>query len=81
VEQLVKDTLVTIWHVWRRFGQFLNDWVARVILSIFYFTIFMPFGLGVRLLLDPLTLKPGHSANWQKRVTTDLALDDGKKLH
>jgi hypothetical protein len=80
-EQPVKETLLKIWHAWKKFGQFLNDWVARVILSIFYFTIFMPFGIGVRLLLDPLTLKPDHTAKWQERVTTDLDLKDGKKLH
>lgn len=29
---------------------------ARVVLSLFYFTLFVPFGVGVRLFDDPLVL-------------------------
>ena len=37
---LIKD----FWHNWKAFGQFLGDWLARVVLTIFYFTILIPFG-------------------------------------
>ena len=36
------------WEGWKRFGQAIGDFLARVILSIFYFAIFLPFGLGTR---------------------------------
>jgi len=34
-------------------GNFMN----RLILSLFYFVIVLPFGLGVRLFSDPLRIK------------------------
>ncbi|MEM7532151.1 MAG: hypothetical protein AAF639_08245 [Chloroflexota bacterium] len=47
----------TIWPAWKRFGQLMGDIVGRVVLTIFYFTIFLPFGLVSRLGRDPLTIQ------------------------
>ncbi|GAB4577789.1 MAG: hypothetical protein Fur0022_05210 [Anaerolineales bacterium] len=75
------DLLKRFWHNWKKFGQFLGDWLARIVLTVFYFTIFLPFGIGVRLLMDPLKIKPGHPLTWQERKTQDLKLEHGRRLH
>ena len=49
--------LKRIWEGWKRFGQWIGDMLARVVLTVFYFTIFVPFGLGVRFFSDPLAIK------------------------
>lgn len=64
------------WHGWKAFGQFLADWVARVALTIFYFTILIPFGLGVSLFADPLNIKKKDSPLWQARTTGDRNLKE-----
>jgi len=65
------------WEGWKRFGQAIGDFLARVILSIFYFTIFLPFGLGTRLFSDPLDMRPSEEApKWLERKTKDLTLED-----
>ena len=65
------------WEGWKRFGQAIGDFLARVILSIFYFTIFLPFGLGTRLFSDPLDMKAsGETPKWLERKTKDLTLKD-----
>lgn len=69
------NILSTIWKYWRRFGQFMGNWVGRVVLTIFYFTIFVPFALVVRLFQDPLALKQAP-LNWVERTTRDLTLKD-----
>ncbi len=46
-----------IWTAWLRIGRAINNVVARVVLTVFYFTVFVPFGIGGRLLSDPLDLK------------------------
>lgn len=69
---LIKD----FWHGWKGFGQFMGDWLARVVLTIFYFTILVPFGLGVRLFSDPLQIKTTPEALWRPRDTGDQTLDD-----
>lgn len=66
-----------IWQAWKRVGQAINDVVARAVLTLFYFTIFVPFGLGVRLLSDPLDMKrSSHPSGWLKRETHDRVLED-----
>ncbi|HEY84660.1 MAG TPA: hypothetical protein G4N96_06070 [Chloroflexi bacterium] len=64
------------WQNWKAFGQFLGDWLARVLLTIFYFTVFLPFGIGVRLFSDPLAIKTRPDKLWRPRPTGDKTLED-----
>lgn len=74
------ETLRKIWHAWKRIGQFIGDQIGRIVLTVFYFTLFMPFALIVRFFMDPLGIKPlGHS-KWLERKTQDLTLDDSRRL-
>lgn len=73
--------LQKIWQVWKKFGQVVGDIVGRVILTVFYFTVFLPFGLGVRLLGDPLDIRSQRAAAWLDRTTTDLTLSDTRRMH
>jgi len=68
-----------IWEAWKRFGQFIGDLFARVILTLFYVTLFAPFGIGVRLLSDPLAARP-QPARWLEREQTAQNLDDARRL-
>ena len=70
------DLLRKFWAGWKRFGHFMGDWLARVVLTIFYFTVFVPFGLGVRLLADPLHIKKRPDQLWRSRTTGDQSLED-----
>jgi len=72
--------LRAIWATWKRIGQFIGDFIARVVLSLFYFTLFVPFGVGVRLFGDPLDMKVKTNPSWWlERATRDLALDDARR--
>ena len=74
------EILKKAWQAWKRVGQFIGDMVGRVFLTIFYFTLFVPFGLGVRFFGDPLALRPNNTAKWIERKTRDLTLDDTRRL-
>jgi len=69
---LIKD----FWRGWKAFGHFLGDLLARVVLTIFYFTVFVPFGIGVRLFSDPLHIKTTASPFWRSRTTGDQKFED-----
>jgi hypothetical protein len=69
---LIKD----FWHGWKAFGQLLGDWLARGVLTVFYFTILVPFGLGVRLFADPLHVKKQPDELWRSRSTGDQKFED-----
>lgn len=74
------DTLRKGWQAWKRFGQFIGDVIGRVVLTVFYFTLFMPFALGVRFFGDPLALRPLDRPKWLERKTQDLTLEDSRRL-
>jgi len=74
------NLLRRIWRAWKRMGQAINDFVARVVLTVFYFTIFAPFALGARLFSDPLDIKqPTHARGWLERETHDRVLEDARR--
>ena len=76
----IKRIVNNVWQAWKRTAQFIGDQIARVILSLFYFTVFMPFALGLRIFGDPLALRSSHNAKWVDRRTHDLTIDDSRRL-
>ena len=68
------------WEAWKRIGQVIGDFVARIVLSIFYSTVFVPFALGVKLFRDPLRTKVmRRNSWWWERRTRDLSLEDARR--
>ena len=61
------DVLKKAWQAWKRFGQFLGDILARVVLTLFYFTLFLPFGIGVTWFSDPLRKRKTGPLAWLPR--------------
>lgn len=71
--------LKRFWTKWKRFGHFMGNLFARVILTLFYFIIFAPFALVTRIVLDPLGRKASDSPSlWLERETRDRKLRDSK---
>ena len=75
------NTLSRAWQAWKRIAQVIGDFIGRIVLTFFYFTIFMPFGIGVRLFSDPLMIKPKISKYWLERTNQDLSLDDVRRQY
>jgi hypothetical protein len=71
--------LKKIWDGWQAFGRFLGNMVARVALSIFYFTVFVPFALGARWWSDPLQIKTTPSKLWRERTTTEQTVAEAER--
>ncbi len=68
-----------IWEKWKAFGQFLGNLLARVVLTIFYFTIFLPFGFFTTLFGDRLEIKTVPDRLWRPRENRPDNLDTAKK--
>jgi len=62
-----KPTML-LWKRWKALARRVGNFQARLVLTIFYFTLAEPFGLGFRWFSDPLNLKrrPG-SSGWIPR--------------
>jgi len=63
-----------IWEWWKPVAHKIGNFQARVILTVFYFTIFVPFAILVKLFTDPLRIKPKTKKGWIERK--DEQVDD-----
>jgi hypothetical protein len=61
-----------LWERWKAIAHIIGTFQSRVLLTVFYFLILAPFGLGVRLFGDRLRLRRQHHSHWlgKERQTT-----------
>lgn len=71
-----------IWRLaWDRFnliGTIIGDVQGRVLITAFYFTILIPFGLGSRLLSDPLRQRTSETV-WLERDAVPADLESARR--
>jgi len=49
--------LKRLWEAWKRLGRKIGNFQARVLLTVFYGVLILPFGLVARMFADPLRIK------------------------
>jgi len=68
------------WGRWRELSQKAADVQARVLLTVFYFTLMLPFGVVFGLFKDPLRIKQRPSGSyWVERKPPSGTLADAKR--
>ena len=60
-----------VWQAWKKIAKTVGNFQARLLLTIFYFVVMLPFGLTVRLFSDSLRTKQ-RPTEW---------LDNGAETH
>jgi len=72
---------MSLWDiVWKRNRVLVNifaDFQGRAVALIFFFTIMVPFGIGVRLLGDPLHRKA--PIQWRPREAVGKTLEEARR--
>ncbi len=63
--------LRSIWDTWKIIAHKIGDFQARLVLSLFYFIVFTPFALVVKMFSDPLRLRTDGTGAWLKRPNGD----------
>ncbi|MFH1371540.1 MAG: hypothetical protein ABII09_09690 [Planctomycetota bacterium] len=72
--------LAKVWEHWKRFGQVVGNLIGRIILTAFYFTIALPFGVGMRIFFDPLKIRSKNVGSfWLKKEMGDIVLKNARK--
>ncbi len=71
--------LTRLWAGWQRASRWVGNAAGRVLLTVFYFTVFVPYGVAGRLFMDRLQLKRG-AARWRERPAYDESLDGSRRL-
>ncbi len=74
----MRDFLKRLWDGWMKIATIFGDFMGRLILTVLYFTVVLPFGLGVRLLRDPMGLKNAGPAEsfYQPRPEHPATLEE-----
>ena len=74
------EFLKKLWRGWMKFGHFMGDIVGRVVMTVFYFTLLLPFGLIVTLFGDPLDMKhKDKTPTWRARTTGDRTMEEAQR--
>jgi len=68
-----------IWEGWRSIGRFIGSLLARIVLTLFYFTVLMPFGLGSRLFGDHLGIRSIPDQLWHSRDMPDQTIESSRR--
>lgn len=66
------------WERWKIIGDVFGDFQARLFAVLFYFTIFAPFAIGVRLFSDPLHIRKADT-RWIERAPVGSSLDNARQ--
>ncbi len=64
------------WLAWKRFARRMGGFQGRVLLGFFYFTVFAPFGILLRLAGDPLGKRAGAASGWVPRPLSSRTGDE-----
>jgi hypothetical protein len=68
------------WLRWLHFSSRFGDYQSRALLACLYFSIVLPFGLGLRLFGDPLdTRKPASVSMWQEWTMSSKTIDEARR--
>ncbi|MFN8452593.1 MAG: hypothetical protein U0521_29300 [Anaerolineae bacterium] len=67
---------------WERFkviAGIVGDLQGRAIVTLFYYTILIPFGLGARQFSDSLRIRTDNTPRWLDRAPVPTTLDDARR--
>lgn len=65
------------WKAWLKVGHTIGSFNSRLILTIFYWLIIMPYALIMKFTHDSMRTKGTHG--WLARETKDLTLKDASR--
>ncbi|MBN1285595.1 MAG: hypothetical protein JXB47_09365 [Anaerolineae bacterium] len=68
------------WERWKVIGAVVGNYHGRAITLLFYFTVMVPFGVGVSLFSDPLRIKDRYTeSTWVKRERISTDVEDARR--
>ena len=74
----MSDVARRAWNRWKIIGEAYGDFQARLFAVLFYFTIFAPFALAVRLFSDPLLIRKPPT-RWLDRAPVGATLEEARR--
>jgi hypothetical protein len=76
-----RNVLTSIWRAWKRIGRAIGDLIGRLVLTVFYFTIFVPFAVGVRVFRRGDSHGSASGGHWDTRELDSDDMIKAKRLY
>jgi hypothetical protein len=76
-----RQVLAGIWRAWKRIGRAIGDLIGRFVLTVFYFTIFVPFAVGVRVFHRSNPHGGASAGHWINRELDTDNMIKAKRLY
>jgi hypothetical protein len=77
-DELLKAIARVAWERWQIISHINGEYVARFVTNLFYFTILVPFAIGVKLFTDPLDLRRTAASHWKEHKPVGATIDDAR---
>jgi hypothetical protein len=78
-EQTLKEIVQLAWDRFKVIASIVGDVQGRAIVTLFYFTLLVPFGIGARLFGDALRLRSTNLQQWFERAPVGNALEEARR--
>jgi len=72
------EGLKRFWEAWKKIAHAIGNFQARVLLSVIYAILILPFGLAVRFFSDPLRIKK-RSGEWLDYPPTTNDMEQARR--
>jgi hypothetical protein len=73
----MRELMQIAWHRFNVISGVVSDTSARVVSTLFYFTVLVPFGIGSVFFSDPMRTK--EDAAWLDREPVPTDIDSAKQ--
>lgn len=78
-ERDLNEIVQLAWNRFKIVAGIVGDVQGRVIVTVFYFTILVPFGIGARWFGDALRLRSSAPMQWLERPPVENGLNEARR--
>ncbi len=64
---------------WMPIAEAISALIGRIVLTVFYLVVALPFGLMARIVVDPLRLRRGGDSAWTPMRERDRSIEEGRR--
>ncbi len=75
----MNEVIQLAWDRFKIVAGIVGDVQGRVIVTLFYFTILVPFGIGSRWFGDALRLRSSDQPQWLERPPVQNGLEEARR--
>jgi hypothetical protein len=79
-KEAITNLFKKLWQSWGSFSKRVGNFQSRIFLSLFFFILFSPLALAVKMFSDPLRIRfRGNESYWLPKMKTEVDLEQFRR--